>query len=602
MTSEDAAAVWADVALASALLAIDPSGLGGIALRSAPGAERDEVCAQLRALSPASAPFARIPLHITEDRLLGGLSLAATLRAGQVVAERGVLAQADGGLVVVAMAERLDATTCAHLCAALDRGRTAVAREGISAVIDCRVGIIALDEGIEDERVASALADRLAFHLDLTRLERRTAAAWDARDALATDRARARLRTVTLGDDVVDALCRAAHALGIASLRAPLLAAAAARAHAALAGRTRVEEADAAVAARLVLGPRAKHLPTAPPPSPDPASAQDEPEEQDEHAAQDPPRQDEPQEADTSSPRAGSSLEEVVVAAAKSAMPDGLLDALATGREPRLAPRTSGSAGVLRASSEGGRPAGTRPGQPRNGDRLNVVETLRAAAPWQALRARERGTATRRARIEVRKDDFRITRFARRAESCVVFAVDASGSAALQRLAEAKGAVEQVLADCYVRRDHVALVAFRNTSAALLLPPTRSLARVRRCLADLVGGGTTPLAAGIDAALALSLEARKRGRTPIIVLMTDGRANVALDGRAEGASATADSLASARAVRAAGIRSLFLDTAPRPRPQGRALAQDMGAHYLPLPYVDAAGISRRVQALAEGRP
>ena len=69
MTSEDAAAVWADVALASALLAIDPSGLGGIALRSAPGAERDEVCAQLRALSPASAPFARIPLHITEDRL-----------------------------------------------------------------------------------------------------------------------------------------------------------------------------------------------------------------------------------------------------------------------------------------------------------------------------------------------------------------------------------------------------------------------------------------------------------------------------------------------------------------------------------------------------
>jgi magnesium chelatase subunit D len=280
-------------------------------------------------------------------------------------------------------------------------------------------------------------------------------------------------------------------------------------------------------------------------------------------------------------------------------MPEGVLDALAAmGREPRVAPRTTGNAGTLRASNVGGRPAGVRPGQPSNGDRLNVVETLRAAAPWQPLRRRARaGSAAPRPRVEVRKDDFRITRFQRCTESCVVFAVDASGSAALERLAEAKGAVEQVLADCYVRRDHVALLAFRNKSAALLLPPTRSLARVRRCLADLVGGGTTPLAAGIDAALALALESRKRGRTPVIVLMTDGRANVARDGSGDGVAATADSLLAARAVRAAGIRSLFLDTAPRPRPQGRALALDMGAHYLPLPYVDAAGISQRVQAL-----
>ncbi len=287
--------------------------------------------------------------------------------------------------------------------------------------------------------------------------------------------------------------------------------------------------------------------------------------------------------------------------AARSGIPQGLLDLLALGKGPRAGRKSSGHAGELRASTDGGRPAGARAGFPRPGERLNVVETLRAAAPWQPLRRRERAPAreARGRRLEIRKDDFRITRYQQRMETSVIFSVDASGSAALQRLAEAKGAVEQVLGDCYVRRDHVALIAFRGKAASLLLPPTRSLARVRRCLADLAGGGTTPLASGIDAALALALEARKRGKTPVLVLMTDGRANVARDGREGGGVAGEDALASARMVRAAGVRALFLDTAPRPRPQARALAEAMAARYLPLPYLDAAGISRQVQALAE---
>jgi magnesium chelatase subunit D len=131
-----------------------------------------------------------------------------------------------------------------------------------------------------------------------------------------------------------------------------------------------------------------------------------------------------------------------------------------------------------------------------------------------------------------------------------------------------------------------------------VLSPTRSLVRVRRSLARLAGGGTTPLAAGIDAACALALDARKRGHTPVLVLMTDGRANIARDGRGDRPAAAADALAAARMVRAARVQALFLDTAPRPSPAARALAQEMGARYLPLPYLDAAGISRQVQSLA----
>ena len=92
------------------------------------------------------------------------------------------------------------------------------------------------------------------------------------------------------------------------------------------------------------------------------------------------------------------------------------------------------------------------------GVRLNIVETLRAAAPWQKIRQRKSGGGS----VEVRPDDFRITRFKRRGASATIFVVDASGSSALHRLAEAKGAIELLLADCYVRRDQVALIAFRG--------------------------------------------------------------------------------------------------------------------------------------------
>jgi magnesium chelatase subunit D len=227
-----------------------------------------------------------------------------------------------------------------------------------------------------------------------------------------------------------------------------------------------------------------------------------------------------------------------------------------------------------------------------------VVETLRAAAPWQALRRRGRDGP---ARIEVRPDDVRVARFKQRARTTTVFVVDASGSAAFHRLAEAKGAVELLLAEAYVRRDSVALLAFRGRGADLLLPPTRSLVRAKRSLAGLPGGGGTPLAAGLDAALSLGDAIRRRGETPALVILTDGRANVARDGLAARARAEAEALAAARALRAAGLAALLVDTSPHPQAAGRDLAAAMGATYLPLPYADAASLSRAVRA-ATARP
>src|SRR4029450_5166679 len=114
--------------------------------------------------------------------------------------------------------------------------------------------------------------------------------------------------------------------------------------------------------------------------------------------------------------------------------------------------------------------------------------------------------------------------FRQRTRTTTIFVVDASGSSALNRLAEAKGAVELLLADCYVRRDRVALLAFRGRGADLLLPPTRSLVAAKRGLGGLPGGGGTPLAAGIEAGLALADAVGRKGETPVVILLTDGRA------------------------------------------------------------------------------
>ncbi|MDP3822758.1 MAG: VWA domain-containing protein, partial [Burkholderiales bacterium] len=256
--------------------------------------------------------------------------------------------------------------------------------------------------------------------------------------------------------------------------------------------------------------------------------------------------------------------------------------------------QAAGRSGALQQGKLRGRPAGVRRGEPRAGARLNVIETLRAAAPWQLLRRREMAPGT--TRIQVRREDFHVTRFKQRSETTAVFVVDASGSAALNRLAETKGAVELLLADCYVRRDSVAVIAFRGRSAELLLPPTRSLVRAKRSLAGLPGGGGTPLAAGIDAAVALADAVRRRGATPVLVMLTDGRANIARDGAPGRAQASEDALVAARQVRVAGFSALLLDTSPQPQEPARELAQAMGAVYLPLPYAGASVLSQAVRA------
>lgn len=592
----DAAEVWAEAMLAAALLAVDP-GLGGAVVRAGPGAVRDAWLTAFRALLEPDVAWRRLPPGIGDDRLLGGLDLAAALGPGRRVLQRGLLAEANGGVVIAPMAERLGAGTAARLAAALDDGAVTVERDGMTERLQARFVLAALDESVgAEERVPAALNERLAFHIDLDRVGHKEALPISATPEDIAQ-ARATLARVAAPDRAaVEAICGAAIALGVESMRAPQLALRVACALAALEGREAVDEDDLGAAAGMVLAPRATRVPAMEP--------EQQPEQAEREDGVDPARdaaddQDDSEAGDhETGPDAVAALNDVVLEAARAALPEGLEALwLAGGAVSRAAPARTGGSGAKQASAKRGRRIGVRPGTPREPSGLDVVETLKAAAPWQ----RVRGAVMGRGSLRIRRDDFRVKRFEQRAETTVIFIVDASGSAALQRLAETKGAVELLLAEAYVKRTQVALIAFRGLAAELLLPPTRSLTRARRSLAELAGGGATPLAAGLEAGATLAAAERAKGRTPLLVVMTDGRGNIALDGAAFRTRAETDAMNAARRIRAASVGAALIDISPRPRGEGWRLAEAMGARFAALPYVEAGRVRDAVRSLDSAR-
>jgi magnesium chelatase subunit D len=581
---------WNDATLSAALFAVDPLG-AGINLRARAGSVRDAWMKYFRALLPEDMPFVRMPCGIGDERLLGGLDLTATLRSGRPVAETGLLAQANGGVLIAAMAERLEPSVAARIGAALDHGEMALERDGLRGVLRTSFGMIALDEGAdEDERPPAALLDRLAFHVDLSQLNHRIVeeTEWTMEDVRA---AKLRLASIDVPHAVAETLTVLALQLGITSLRAPLLALRVARAACALRCAGAVAEEDIATAMRLVLVQRATQWPSSNEEEQE-REAEPQPPEEDNSSAESEDAQKPPLDPDT--------LRDIVLEAVAASLPPNLLEKLQSGS--KLRKTQAGKAGAPASSKRRGRPYGSRQGDIRRG-RLALVDTLRAAAPWQALRRRA-SSNTMLPRIIVQPDDFRVTRFRSRTEGVAIFLVDASGSAAMQRLAEAKGAIELLLADCYVRRESVALIAFRGTRSEIILPPTRSLARARRVLSGLPGGGGTPLASALDEGLLLAESLQRRGQTPLLVLLTDGRANVARDGSGGRTQAHADALQSARRVRAAGIAALAIDTAAAVHVLGEAptrqIGEAMAANYIKLPRADASQISAAVRLATAG--
>lgn len=570
---------WRDALLALRIAATARHRIGGIHLRARAGPVRDRWLALLHD-AMTGLPLVRFSPEVDEGRLLGDLDLSRTLAEGRPVLSEGLLARADGGAVVLAMAERAAPTLCGILAGAMDTGTARSPRMAAAGAAPARFVLVALDEGAEpDETLPPALADRLALRVDLSAVSWRMA---EAKTAIPAPPARDPI-AVGLSDAMLTALTTAAMQAGWTSLRAPLWLATVARHAAAMEDAAEVGPGHAATAIRLVFGPVAM------------AEAGEEPQdasEPDETPPPPPPPPDDTPDGEAPDPVEldPETLRDMLVAA--EAMRTMTLPVLLPAQGAAGAGRGSGKAGAERRKARRGRPIGYTAHPPHPGARPDVLATLRAAAPWQRLRGRAPGDGRRG--LTIRKSDFRYKRLRDRSETTVIFAVDASGSTALARLGEAKGAVELLLAECYIRRDSVAVIAFRGTEADVLLEPTRSLVRAKRALGRLPGGGPTPLASAMTAALELSARVLREGGTPLLVTMTDGNGNIALDGTADRARAREDARTLARHLAVQPMRRVMIDISARPRESARAFARDLHADYVALPRADAASVSSLV--------
>lgn len=541
--------------LALAVRAVDPAGTGALWIRGRAGPLRDRILMMLRRATPTAR---KIGIDISDEALFGGIDISQSLSRSTLVRMPGLLERTDA--LLVSSAERCPPRLAAHLSGAADGGRHS---------------LVYLDEGAtEDERPPETLLERAGLFLALDGWRETAEITLPASEAAILN-AKGTCGDVFVSEDQARDLVSAATSLGIGSLRAPLYAIAVARALAAIFGRSNANADDVQYAAALVFGHKAMVLPdelSAPPP------------EEPESAAEDRPERSEDTGEEERLPA------EMLLDAVRSALTGEVLSLLKT-NQARMRNASGAGAGSRIQSNRRGRPLPPRAGHPDTQRRVDLAATLRTAAPWQPMRRAARGETDR---LIVEVSDLRLKRYEETSDRVLIFAVDASGSQALARLAEAKGAVEILLSEAYARRDHVALIGFRGDGAEMLLPPTRSLVQTKRRLSALPGGGGTPLAAGLSMASETAGRARAQGMTPSIILLTDGRANIALDGRADRAAAAEDAEKICRGIAAQGIDCLILDTGMRPSRQLAALSPMLNGAYIALPRADAQRLSAAV--------
>lgn len=635
-----------DMALALVLSAIDPA-IGGVLVRGEKGTAKSTLVRALahvlphiqvvagdrfstdpgerQPLSP-DGPFGpdagvetrpvrlvELPVGATEDRVAGSIHLERALSDGAVHFEPGLLARAHRGILYVDEVNLLHDHLVDLLLDAAAMGRLTVERDSLSVTHAARfvlVGTMNPEEGElrpqlldrfgltvevaapQDPALrAEVVRRRLAFDADPDAFRSRYAAAED-RLRTRIQNAQNHLRSVELTDGNLIAIAEVCSAFGVDGMRADIVMARTAAAHAAWQGRDDITVEDLRVAARLALPHRRRRNPFD-----SPGLDEDEldellPPEQpgDTNADSDP-------DPDPDGPDGGGAPADNAPPPPQGG-PAGNQTAPVNAGQPyatrlfTVAGIGDGAAGRRsRARTSTGRRTGAAPAS-AGGAGLHLVETVRAAAPHQVARGRNGG------RLVLQPEDLRRAVREGREANLVLFVVDTSGSmAARERMQQVKTAVLSLLLDAYRRRDRVGLVTFRDRGAEVALPPTRSVDVAARRLDGLPAGGRTPLAEGLLEAAEVVRRERLRdpGRRPLLVVVTDGRA-----------TAGPDALARSRMVAAhlatEGISSIVVDCENGRMRMGlaRTLAEHMGAEHIWLSQVNAQALTDIVRGATSG--
>jgi len=592
-----------------------------------------------------------LPVGATEDRVLGSLHLERALSEGRAEYEPGLLARAHRGIMYVDEVNLLHDHLVDLLLDAAAMGRSTVERDGVSVEHAARFVLVGTMNPEEGE-LRPQLLDRFGLTVEVAaprdpalRVEvvrRRMAydadpdgfaAAYAASERALTDRiqaAQARVASVELSDEMLLRIAELCAACEVDGMRADIVTARTAVAHAAWHGRSSVTTEDVRAAALLALPHRRRRNPfdapgldedlldevlgeadPEPDPEPDPeapgggeassegdggfetgASAPSSTTVDDSASAPSSTTVDDSASAPSSTTvddSAGAPCSTTVDDSA-SAPSSTTVGAGATYRPKLFTVRGTGAGEAgkrSRAVTDNGRRTGSRAGQR---GALHLTETVRAAAPYQLARGRTSG------RLLLRSEDLRVATREGQESNLVLFCVDASGSmAARKRMEQVKTAILSLLLDAYQRRDKVGLVTFRGSTADLALPPTYSVDIAASRLEVLPAGGRTPLAEGLlEAARVLELErVRDPRRRPLLVVVTDGRAT-------SGSAAVERSRQAAGLLAKTGVDSLVVDCESGALRLGLAsvLAEHLGAQHVPLAEVSAEALTGAVRGRA----
>ncbi|MEI7058834.1 VWA domain-containing protein [Nocardioides sp. CCNWLW239] len=668
----DSATGLDDMGLALVLTTISPE-IGGVLVRGEKGTAKSTAVRGLAAVLPSISVYAgdrfsidpadpsaespdgpfgssaavesrpvrlvELPVGATEDRVVGSLHLESALSRGAVEFEPGLLARAHRGLLYVDEVNLLHDHLVDLLLDAAAMGRVSIERDGVSVSHAARfvlIGTMNPEEGelrpqlldrfgltveVAAPRDPSLRAEvvrrRMAFDLDADAFVER----FGADDRALTARiaaARELVGKVRLTEPGLLKIAEVCAAFEVDGLRADIVTARTAVAHAAWAGRSEVTRADIRRAALLALPHRRRRNPfDAPgidedlldrilgdeelPPEPPEGGPDGRPEDGSDPA---PPNEDgstdaEPpsvdpgeRQRDGGEPEAADAVDDQPQAPPTPSAPAGeSVTAAAPAYRPRLLTVTGLGTGRTGGRSKAIGSTGRRIGARESGrGSLHLVETLKAAAGKQGARGRTSG------RVELRAEDLRTAVREGREANLVLFCVDASGSmAARKRMAQVKAAVLSLLLDAYRRRDKVGMITFRGEGAELVLPPTGSVDLAAARLDEVPAGGRTPLAEGLlEAARVLQRERlRDPDLRPLLVVVTDGRANAKKDGK----DAVRRSQQAAAYVAGLGVTTVVIDSESGPMRLGlaRQLAAHLGAEHVPVAEVSAEALTSAVQ-------
>lgn len=638
-----AAVVGQEQAKKALLIALVNPKAGGLLIGGRKGTAKSVLARSTKELIEPKQ-FIDLPLNVTEDMLFGSIDIEYAVSKGQKRFAPGILARANENVLYI---DEVNLLRQEFLLAVLDAnaaGMNQVERDGISFTHPVHLTVLATmnpEEGVLPQHIL----DRFGMYVDVAsemELEQRVkimrqalaygsdVASFREEYATVTQELRAKiaralelLPQIQLSDAMLILAAQMVSQALCAGHRAEIYLLEAAKALAALAGRAYVLPKDVEEAAQFVLPHRMRKPPEPQEPeaSEQDSSEQDEDEsennddeaqdntednsrddnnlpppplnnDEDDGAADDEQDENEQEQKDEQEPQHNNDQlapEEQIADIDKSfRLPKMLLD---LGKDRNIR-RGSGKRSSTRTDLKQGRYVRAELPKAKVED-LAFDATIRAAAPFQKMRE-DNGCA-----LNIKQEDLRQKVREKRIGNTFLFAVDASGSmGARERMRAVKGAIFYMLQEAYQKRDRVGMIAFRRQKAELLLPITRSVDLAQKCLAELPTGGKTPLADGLAMALqTLSMMNKHDSELePILVLVTDGRANAA---EANGGDPVASAIKIAERIGKAKITSVVIDTESDFIKLGLAkrVAAAMGANYYTLQRLTKDSIIRIVRNL-----